>query len=336
MNKIYICNNCKKLFLKKNHYTNHINRKNPCKTILDYKNIDTYQITNDLTSNNNISDNLTHKQQLITENKQVQDKNLDNFRQNNISSIEHNCIYCKKEFTRKYGLKKHLEICKEKKIYDQDIENKDKLINLLIEEKDLLGNQNSNLIQKIENLQNQINDLTKLIVKNNANYNSNNNYSNNNSNNSITNNFVVKFGDETIDKLTIDEKLKICGSSFSAVKNYIESMHFNNRLPEYHNVYISDKKFKYGLTFDGNKFELQHLDFIIDDLLNASTSNIATMIKQHEIFSNLSDKNINHIERLIKMIKGSREQWFITDRRYEIKMILYNNRKIVEKTHKIL
>lgn len=320
----YICKRCNKIYFHKGHYLNHIKRKRPCNN-----NSDTMirLFCSDIFNNNKNSPENIHD-------------SAKNFQKNIKSAeIENNnelvCNYCKFYFKRNDYLKKHYDRCKIKKQKDEEIKNKDKLIEFLLEEKNLLAKQNEINTKEIADLRNDIKNLTKLILSNKPSKIINTRNSNNNNNNNITN-IVVKFGSEDINALTLDEKIKICGSSFSAVKNYIEGIHFNKRLPEYHNVYISDKKFKYGLTFDGAKFELQHLDNIIDDLLCTSTDNIEQFIKQHDVFSKLSERNIDHIKKLVRMIKYSKEQWFIHDRRFEIKMILYNNRKIVESTHKII
>jgi len=318
----YICKRCGKIYLHKGHYTNHINRKRPCVNDLDK--ILRTNVSNSSVGIYNSPESVKNRQSFVNEISMIENRN------------ELTCKYCNVKFKRKDYLIKHQNRCKIKQSLDEEIKNKDRLIEFLIEEKNLLSKQNQITTKEIAILREDIQNLTKLILSNKPTkiINNKNNNSNNNSNN-ITNNIVVKFGSEDMNVLTLEEKLKICTSSFSAIKNYIESMHFNDRLPEYHNVYISDKKFKYGLTFDGAKFELQHLDHIIDDLLSSSTDNIEDIIKQHDVFSQLSEKNINHIKKLVKMIKYSREQWFIHDRRYEIKMILYNNKKVVEETHKI-
>lgn len=74
---------------------------------------------------------------------------------------------------------------------------------------------------------------------------------------------------------------------------------------------------------------------MIDSLLTTSTDKIKDMIAEYDIYIKLSDKKIRHIKMLIDLIKKSTDENFINDRRHEIKMILYNNRKVVLDTHKL-
>ena len=240
----YTCLKCNKIFNKKSNYQKHLDRKRPCvktnSNNLDKNITDIFKLSN--------KQEITEKQQVVTGKQQfLTDKN-------NI------CKYCDKNFTRKYGLIQHYKICKLKKIIDEENNNKDKLIELLLEEKE--NNKKHN-----EELRNKINELEQIILKS-QNRRSNiisNNNNNNNSNNNITNNIVVKFGNEDINKLTFDEKLKICSSSFSATKNYITSLYFNERIPEHHNIYVSDKKFKHALVYDGNTNACLNSTFRIND-----------------------------------------------------------------------
>lgn len=318
---IYSCDRCNKIFKQKSNYLAHNRRKKSC------INTNMIEYQNKIDCNSKLS-TIPH---FTTKNTQ---KNLKNHQKVGIILDDLTCSFCTKVYSRKDSLLRHLNICKTKLSHDNDIENKDKLIELLIEEKNLLAKQNALCNKEITELRAKITDISKLIINKNNKIicNSNNNI---NSHNQITNNIVVKFGHENINKLSFEEKLKICSSSFAATKNYIESLYFNKRLPEFHNVYVSDKKFKYGLVYDGKKFELQHLDFIIDELLETSTDNIQQMIEEHDIFEKLTPNKIKHIKMLIYQIKTSNDEVFIRERKYEIKMILYNNRKLILNTHKL-
>ena len=151
---IYKCKICEKEFNQKCHYTNHLNRIRPCEKLT--KNLQ--QITPKYT-------NLTPKIQQIT----PKSKNC--------------CNYCLKTYCRSNVLKKHLLICKVKK---KEIEEKEEILNKLLE-------QNNKLVSTIEELNKRID---KLENEKKTNQTQNNRNIKNQNNGTINNNIIVGFGME--------------------------------------------------------------------------------------------------------------------------------------------
>ena len=231
------------------------------------------------------------------------------------------CNYCNNDFTRNSSLIRHYNRCKLKKLIDEENNNKDKLIELLLQEKEENKKQN-------EELRNKINQLEKIIIS--LQNKRQNMVTNTNSHNNIrqTNNITVKFGSEDVDLLTIEEKMQICSKGFNAANCLIEKLHFNPRLPQNHNVYISDKKFNHALVYNGNEFKINDVDKILELLLNKSSMHLEDFIENLE----LDDKTISKLEKLIDMIQESTDDEFIKKKKHEIKMLLYNNKNIILKT----
>lgn len=126
---------------------------------------------------------------------------------------------------------------------------------------------------------------------------SNSNNSNNNNNTITTNNtIVVKFGRENINLLTDAEKSIICNSGYMAYNNLIEKLHFNERIPEHHSVYISNKKMDHALVYDGSKFNMSKLEDVVRDLLHNSSLNLEDIMETLELdpkkMLNLEDRKI--------------------------------------------
>lgn len=119
------------------------------------------------------------------------------------------CSFCNKTYSRSDNLNKHLNVCKIKK----EIENP----NDLHEQINKLMEQNILLLNKVEDLQNELEKQAKLINTNNTeiiNTNSNNITTNNTNNitnnNTINNNIViVELGKEKYEEITDQEKINI-------------------------------------------------------------------------------------------------------------------------------
>ena len=203
------------------------------------------------------------------------------------------CSLCMVKFSRSDCLKRHIDLdrCTAKKIIDKQKENKDNMIELLIEKLDKNEKEIERLIKnedEIEKLKNTILEL-ELKLKNTINTNNGTiNTTNGNTNcNNINNNIIIQFGEEDISKLKLEEISKIMNKGFCAIEESVKQTHFNSRIPEYHNVYISDKKFKHGLVYNGKEFELQNIDNIIDDLISNHTNNIEEYLEQKNIKYNI-------------------------------------------------
>jgi len=205
--------------------------------------------------------------------------------------------------------------------------------------------------------QDQINELTtklqkmetKICKTNNKNINNINNTNNGTiNNNNITNNITIKFGDETslidyselLNKKELEYILKKQRSSILAS---IEMIHFNKRLPQCMNVYLSAKNSKNGLIFDGIKYKLDPLDNIIDNLFNDHKNYVECLVENcEELNLNHTSKYIENIIDLIRILdeeyeKNQDDKSFKLNKKYEIydeiKLLLYNEKELTEKKH---
>ena len=176
------------------------------------------------------------------------------------------CKYCNNIFNIRQTRWKHEQKCKIK--YDEI--NKLKLINCNLH----------NEIELLKKNNNQIISTNKIINNNN-----NNNTVNNNNNNTINNTInIVKFGTEKLSEILSEKEMlkiiaRIAGvythqrwvTKFinNSINESIKLVHFNDKRPEFKNIFIKNLKDKYLQIYNGDKFvteiKYNHLYEMIDN-----------------------------------------------------------------------
>ena len=133
------------------------------------------------------------------------------------------CEFCDKIYVRKYCLNRHLKSCDNKRMKDMEERIK------------------KEMKEEIEKLK----DKQLQIIQNNS-----------NNNNNITNNVnIVAYGKEDIERLLTDRDFRsIMRRGMRSVPELVRRIHFDEKTPENHNVYISNLRGKYVLMHDGKKW----------------------------------------------------------------------------------
>ena len=127
------------------------------------------------------------------------------------------------------------------------VENRDNNNRILELEKDAqikdLQHENEKLKYKLEiaELKEKIANTTKVT----------NNYK---TINNITNVTINAFGEEKIDYITDEKKIKYCKENYKSLKTYLNDVHFNPDHPENHNIKLQNKKEKMCLIMENNKW----------------------------------------------------------------------------------
>jgi len=112
-----------------------------------------------------------------------------------------------------------------------------------------LQHENEKLKYKLEiaELKEKIANTTKVT-------NNNNDNSKNKTINNITNVTINAFGEEKIDYITDEKKIKYCKENYKSLKTYLNDVHFNPDHPENHNIKLQNKKEKMCLIMENNKW----------------------------------------------------------------------------------
>lgn len=205
------------------------------------------------------------------------------------SNTNHNqstntCRYCNKIFSHYNNKWRHEKTCK----------NKDQIIIIDKNKYDDLQNKNKELEEKINKLENKINNNieTKNIT----------NITNNNTTNNTINNVYVKFPNISYEKiLSKKEILNILNKMYLSLEESIKTIHFNDKYPEYNNVYITNLRDNIGHVFNGNQFIAIDKNEMINDLIDSHVYEISTAVDKYK--SKLNEQMLSTLENFIIKIE---------------------------------
>ena len=333
---VYVCDKCNKSFDHKGHYVNHIKRKTSCSgSKKDINNL-----------NKTINSSILNKEEIIIANNKEPIDILTNIVETNIVETNYNiqCPHCKKSFSRKYTLDRHIEeTCKLKN--NNNIINNDKI--------KLMEETMNRLIEENKELKS---DVTKLKVKKITNHYSNNimNIGSINTINTINNNFILKFGREDVYKLNDEDKYKILfEKGLDPILESIERTHFNTSIPDQQNIYLKNINSKYVNLYNGKTWEKNKLDSATDTLLENHAYNLGLMVdecdehKKPKIKKSVN-KSIQMVNDYFKLEnddlictdeKSRKEKEItirnqITELKENVKLKLYNKTQEIQGQHK--
>ena len=252
---LYRCFRCGYNTNHRNSIKNHLNRKNICNPLLDnmsiekIKNYYGFENESKITTNNTQTTPKQHPNNTFCENKMTPKQHLNNTllspkqhlndTQTTPNSSTRECQYCRKTFTRKSGLTKHLNICIIKKEHEL-----------------LIHNQN----EEITVMKKEIEELKKY-----KGINTQNNITHNNINNTIN---INNYGDEDLSFLKSKDFLQLFGGIYGAIPKLIEKIHFNPKYPENHNIKYTNKKLPYLKIRKDNKWQLVNKKHELLDLID--------------------------------------------------------------------
>ena len=249
------------------------------------------------------------------------------------------CNTCNELFTRKQNYNRHLnskkhlkrsesntslfycDSCNKTFSYARSLEkHRSKCINTLTNRTvnnsaivDHLINQNKLIVQKLEEKNKQVDELTKQITLLLEKGGTTTNIQNQN-NIETQNIFVVNsFGKENIDYLTDNIVCKLIQNApFKCLPQIIEKIHFDPEHPENHNIKITNKKLNYAEIVKDNKWVTTNKKKAIEDMIQNGYNIIEEKYidnkdsiteRKQERFENFKQKFDEDDKELIKDIK---------------------------------
>lgn len=310
------CEKCNKKFKYEYLLQKHLNRKIKC-------------ISNDILLDKYIEDIIN-----------IEDKVNENIKLSFESKIK--CYFCEKIFSKKGNLERHINItCKNKK----ELVNNKEIINLkkIKLENDINKNINSkkNITKKeehINKLENEIDILKKTLntilkkqhVKNSSDEKNNITFQQVINNVNINNNLMINlnsFGKENINHITEKDYKQYMSGFFPGFIKFIKKIHFDDDMPENHNIYATNLKSKYIYVYEDNKWIIKQKNDIIDDIMRKKYLLLDDKCEEYE------DKEIN--ENISSKFREFQKNFYNDEAQKntkdDIMLLLYNNRDKIKK-----
>jgi len=225
-------------------------------------------------------------------------------------------------------------ICKVKK---QEIEEKENILNKLLEQNSLLAStinqQKEQIDQLIKTNESLINHMKIKQTQHNRNVKNQNNGTINN--NTIN---IVGFGKEDLKKIENKEFFEaLTQMGYKIPAKMVEKIHINDKYPEYKNIYISDINRGKAMVYDGKRWVLERYDKLSDKLLDKILNFMEERYEEIKDDKNITDKNKTNMENKLKILQimkdyeeeeeKERHEYLRSQCKDKIKMDLYNNRE---------
>ena len=295
----YTCPRCGYNTHIKTIYRRHLARKLICENLISNNNLQEeykkFDIIENIICQQNVKKTSTKKKSCQQNVNKTSIKNL------------FECEFCDKQFNSRQGKWSHLKKCSKK----NDYENSQNMIELV----KLLNDQLKERDKQIKEQNNQIKELIKKVGITNSQVNIQQNIK------------LLSYGNTDISHLTDNDYLKCLKHSNFCIPHLIQKNHFDPKKPENHNLYISNLKNNYIMIYDGVKWVLKNRDEIIDELIDEKEVIIEQ--KLEEWIEN-GKKYPDIMKKFKRYIDKKENDKVLNKIKDEIKLILYNNRKLIE------
>ena len=240
------------------------------------------------------------------------------------------CPYCETEFTQKNNLYRHVKIrCAVRKEKERAQEEQKKAQEELEKQKALqIELEKKQLLEDFLKLQKEVEELKKKPSKVTNINKTVNNTGAVNTVNTVNNVNIIDCGKEDIKKIDKEKIANALRRGFFSTKFLIDETHFNPDHPEYHNVYISNIKDRYGFIHEG-EWKIMTKDDIIDKVF--TNKKVFISMNMGEYTDYLTASQANALRRFLDTDESHKK---ISEVKEEIKMLLYNKRDLPMKIRK--
>jgi hypothetical protein len=228
---------------------------------------------------------------------------------------EHICHNCDITFSKASNLARHLKnTCASKGKPNtnpkmQQLENKVKELEEMLKKG----------LNPINNTIGNINNGRNISTNTSTNTNSNNNINSNNTQNIVN---INVFGKEDLSHITDETYKQIFRRCKNSVPAYIKIKHFSSKKPENSNIYISDLKGQYAVLYDGNNWNIEDKQEILQNLYEVNCGQLMT--KYEDLKDELDDITVKKYNRFVETMDEPETE---DNAKEEIKKILYNEKE---------
>lgn len=215
------------------------------------------------------------------------------------------CKYCSRQFTRSYTCKSHMEKCKEKASNEGTV--------ALIELVKTLNHQLTE--ERIERKQDQ-KRMEELIKKAGV-----TNYTTNNNTMNIV---ILPYNETDVSHLKDKDYYNSISRCIMSVPKLIEKTHFDPNKPENHNIYISNISKGHAMVWNGKKWLVKDQQDVVEDLIAENEYRLEDWVQEGQ------NKYPKAMEKF-KLYVSKRDEKGVPELvRKEVKMMLYNNRDMIQ------
>ena len=150
-----------------------------------------------------------------------------------------------------------------------------------------------------------------------------------NINTNIQNNIkILAYNKTDISHLKDKDYLNFINHNNFCVPYMIKKLHFDPKKPENHNIYISNMKNSYIMIWDGIKWNLKDRHEIINDMIEDNTNILEDKI---EDWINKGKEYPLIMKKFDRYLEKKETDAILNKIKQEIKFILFNNRKMINK-----
>ena len=221
------------------------------------------------------------------------------------------CFFCNKHFYNKTNTTRHISnYCKikEELIYTKNIiaEEKIKLI-----EKQQKDNEIKELKARIEKMEHE-----KPVQ--------NINITNNNTINQTNNVIVINpFGNEDLSHITLKDYKQYLSTYFKGFVNFIEKVHFDDNMPENHNICLTNLKSKDIKVYDGGKWIAKPKTDVIDKFLRKKLNSLIDKREELEENKDISEEVVDKFSEFQDNYTDDNAKKTTKD---DVILMIYNNK----------
>jgi len=320
------CNICNKNYKDKSGLWYHNNK---C-----HKTVSNYNVSQMSANVSQMSANVSQMSANVSHNKKTNENKLDRYC----------CEYCGTSYLHRQSKYKHQIKCKNKSVdkdEEKNIEQKE-IINLLIEqikeqkekieEQEQQNKEIKKTLMELLNKNCKVHPKTLQKINKQLNLNGDHNTINETINNGTVNNTynIIALGHENLtDVFSRKEKMSILKYRYCSLPHLVEYTHFNDKYPQFKNILITNTQNTLAYKFDNKKKQFITIDKndLLEDIIDERMCDLSSFYDELE---NDLDEKTKEIIEIVKE-KIDNDPAYKELKKKDIKLIIYNNRKKVDK-----
>jgi hypothetical protein len=238
------------------------------------------------------------------------------------------CKYCNKTFSRIDNLNRHINFRCKAKINKDSLLNENNKLKLIIEKQSEEMKEVKSVLTDLLNKNCKVHPKTLQKINKQLNLNGDHNTINNGTVNNTYN--LIALGHENLTNVfSRKEKMAILKYRYCSLPHMVEYTHFNDKYPQFKNILITNTQNTLAYKFDNKKKQIITVDKndLLEDIIDERMCDLSSFYDELE--NDLDEKTKEIIEIVKEKIDS--DPAYKELKKKDIKLIIYNNRKKVDK-----